>query len=125
MAMEVKIIPSKLIVAFDSINALSEQDHENGYVQAFHSVLNCLACFVERNVNVEIPDCIVNSEDRDGILRVKPNMSFSDVLNLDSTLARRFYLLDEYEVILVLHIDNLQYQLKCYSDPVVFTFESM
>jgi len=118
MAVEIKTFPSKLIIAFDSLSALAEQEHEKGYVRAFCAVLNCIGCFVKRDVHVEIPDF-------DGGSDIIPNMLFEDVITNALVLGRKFYYLDTYEVKLVFNIDDIKYQLQCYSDPVVFTFEKM
>lgn len=124
MAMEIELLPSKVILAFDSLNRLAEQEHATGYVQAFSSVLKCLGCFVGDDSIVEIPADVFDNDSCNMSLNLKEKqIRFGDLVSISPILGDNLYRSSEYEIIFVINVKNKKFKLICYSDPVVFTFE--
>jgi hypothetical protein len=122
MALEVITTPSRVVLAFDSLNDLSGSAHAEAYVAAFNTTLNCIKYFVSNDAQLVIPDRILFSCVDKGI-DIRGELTLSKAIYIVEKLAKAFYFADDYEVVLEIKAHNAEYRLKCNSDPIVFLFE--
>jgi hypothetical protein len=122
MALEITGIPSRIVLAFDSLNSLSESDHAESYATAFSTTLRCLSPLFSKNAKLVIPEEIVRYC-MDKKVDIHDELALSNVATFERMLANTLYLADDYEIILEIRDDGAKYRLKCNSDPIVFQFE--
>jgi hypothetical protein len=120
MAMEVGIIPTKVVLAFDSMSKLSESAHAQGYEEAFRITLLCIKNLFSESAKLMLPDnAMLSASERK--IGIGKEFTLDEAIQSARLIANALYFLEDYEVNLEITDSTDKCQLKCYSDPIVFT----
>lgn len=119
--MEINTAPTRLLIAFDSLNRFSEKEHADAYIKTLKLVLEFIQNFLSTDAVIKIPETILRTAAAHG-LRVDQDqgVTLSNAILIAEEVGSAFYYAEDYEIDVEVADRGSKYRLRCNSDPVVF-----